>query len=236
MSSGRSVADEARDGGAAGPAPDRARTPRQAPGQTRILVVDDDPQTLRHVRDALVEAGYVPLATGDPQELPGLVESHKPHLVLLDLLPGTDGIELMARVPELADLPVIFLSAYGRDETIGTMTTSPPGRRTATPAFAEANHVLDKSRGPYRGPGLTGSDAVVQAADRLRARRRRIPSGSSCTVLRDRATGKTRPPDNVRADDSGRQCGSDPGAATGSSSPPSGTGVNDPRDWGQGDF
>ena len=113
------VADAARDGGAAGPATDRARPPRHGRGQTRILVVDDDPQTLRHVRDALVEAGYAPLATGDPQELPGLVKSHKPHLVLLDLLlPGTDGIELMARVPELSDLPVIFLSAYGRDETI----------------------------------------------------------------------------------------------------------------------
>ena len=34
------------------------------------------------------------------------------------MLPETDGIELMERVPELADLPVIFISAYGRDETI----------------------------------------------------------------------------------------------------------------------
>ena len=34
------------------------------------------------------------------------------------MLPGTDGIELMQRVPELADLPVILLSGYGRDETI----------------------------------------------------------------------------------------------------------------------
>ena len=56
----------------------------------------------------------------------GLVEAHggriraeKPRLVLLDLmLPGTDGIELMRTVPELADLPVIFISGYGRDETI----------------------------------------------------------------------------------------------------------------------
>ena len=39
--------------------------------------------------------------------------------MLLDLmLPGTDGIELMKRVPALADLPVIFISGYGRDETI----------------------------------------------------------------------------------------------------------------------
>ena len=48
-----------------------------------------------------------------------MVRTKKPHLVLLDLmLPGTDGIELMERLPELSDLPVIFLSAYDRDETI----------------------------------------------------------------------------------------------------------------------
>ena len=34
------------------------------------------------------------------------------------MLPGTDGVELMQTVPELADLPVIFISGYGRDETI----------------------------------------------------------------------------------------------------------------------
>ena len=61
----------------------------------------------------------VRLVTGDPQEVARLVTTKKPHLVLLDLLlPGIDGIELMERVPELADLPVIFISGYGRDETI----------------------------------------------------------------------------------------------------------------------
>ncbi len=40
-------------------------------------------------------------------------------MVFLDLmLPGTDGIELMRAVPELADLPVIIISGYGRNETI----------------------------------------------------------------------------------------------------------------------
>ena len=34
------------------------------------------------------------------------------------MLPGTDGVELMRTVPELAGLPVIFISGYGRDETI----------------------------------------------------------------------------------------------------------------------
>ena len=85
----------------------------------RILVVDDDPQTLRHVRDALARAGYEPIVTGDPQEALSQVEANDPHLVLLDLmLPGTDGIELMGNILDMADVPVIFLSAYGQEETI----------------------------------------------------------------------------------------------------------------------
>ncbi|MDE0173678.1 MAG: response regulator [Defluviicoccus sp.] len=84
-----------------------------------ILVVDDDPQMLRYVRDALASGGYSPVVTADPLEVSALIEANGPSLVLLDLLlPGTDGIELMETVPELADLPVIFISAYGREETV----------------------------------------------------------------------------------------------------------------------
>ena len=108
------VAEDVRDSRATrpGPAPD----PRES---ARILVVDDDPQTLRFVRDALAQAGYTALVTGDHAELSHIIRTEKPRLVLLDLmLPGTDGIALMASVPELADLPVVFISGYGRDETI----------------------------------------------------------------------------------------------------------------------
>ena len=74
---------------------------------------------LRYIRDALAEAGYAPLVTDDPQDLPALIRTHKPRLVLLDLvLPETDGIELMESISELAGLPVIFISVYGKDETI----------------------------------------------------------------------------------------------------------------------
>ena len=87
--------------------------------KARILVVDDDPKTLRYVRDALSQAGYAPLVTGDASKLVNLIRTETPRVVLLDLmLPGSDGIELMEKVPELADLPVIFISRYGRDETI----------------------------------------------------------------------------------------------------------------------
>ncbi len=112
------VAEEAAVA-AAGPAPAQPRPSRKGQEQTRILVVDDDPQMLRYVRDALSGAGYAPVVTGEPEELAGLVRTHRPALVLLDLLlPGIDGIALLERVPELGDLPVIFISAYGRDETV----------------------------------------------------------------------------------------------------------------------
>ena len=87
--------------------------------QGRILVVDDDPLTLRYVRDSLTAAGYSPLVTAEPRDVARLVKKNKPRLVLLDLvLPGTDGIELMESIPELADIPVIFISGYRRDETV----------------------------------------------------------------------------------------------------------------------
>ena len=92
---------------------------RQGREPVRILVVDDDPQALLYVRDALTAAGYAALVTAGHRELSRVIQDEKPHLVLLDLmLPGTDGIKLMEDVAELADLPVIFISAYGRDETI----------------------------------------------------------------------------------------------------------------------
>ena len=74
---------------------------------------------LRYVREALLAADYAPLVTGDSRRLADVIRKERPRLVLLDLmLPGTDGIELMELVPELADQPVIFISGYGRDETI----------------------------------------------------------------------------------------------------------------------
>ena len=112
------VVDEA----SGGVSPRRSRLPRDTGERTRILVVDDDPLTLRYVRDALTAAGYAPELTGDPRELPRLIKKKKPQLVVLDLvLPGMDGIELMESVPELSDIPVIFLSALreGRDDSTG---------------------------------------------------------------------------------------------------------------------
>ena len=104
---------------AAEPTRRSARSQRGAQMGEPILVVDDDPQALRYVRDTLSRAGYRPMVTADPQEALLLMDADRPGLVLLDLmLAGSDGIRLMGDILSVADVPVIFLSVYGKDQVI----------------------------------------------------------------------------------------------------------------------
>ena len=112
---------------AGGRGPRRGWPPRcpRAPGR-RDQRTDARPGGGRRPGDAALRprrAGrrglHVPLSTGDPADVPALLRTKRPALVLLDLmLPGIDGVELMEAVHEPADFPVLFISAYGRDETI----------------------------------------------------------------------------------------------------------------------
>ena len=105
--------------GAGSPGASATSSPGSDTEPVRILAVDDDPQTLRYVRDALTRAGYVPVMSADPAEVHHLMAAERPQLVLLDLmLPGVDGVDLMGEILESFDVPVIFLSAYGQEDVI----------------------------------------------------------------------------------------------------------------------
>ena len=114
----------AADPDAVVPTGDRAQDSKLAPpeadsGRMRVLALDDDPRTLKLVRDTLEPAGFEAIVTGDPGQLADLVEETDPHVLLLDMmLPNTDGIALMRDVLTGCDAPVIFLSAYDRSELI----------------------------------------------------------------------------------------------------------------------
>ena len=85
----------------------------------RILVVDDDPQILRYVRNTLVQAGYAPVVTGDANEVGNLLDSERPQLVLVNLvLPGVDGFKLIKHIRTEFHTPVIVLSGRGRGQDI----------------------------------------------------------------------------------------------------------------------
>jgi PAS domain S-box-containing protein len=89
---------------------------RRAGERTRVLAVDDEPQTLRYLQRSLEEAGYQAIVTSDPAQVVRLVELEEPDLVLLDLmLPGVSGFDLLGRIREFSGVPAIFLSA--RDQS-----------------------------------------------------------------------------------------------------------------------
>lgn len=84
---------------------------------TKILVVDDDPDTRLLVGLMLEYGGYVALKARDGDEALAKIGAEAPDLVLLDvMLPGPDGFEICRRLraaSETRDLPIIILTARG---------------------------------------------------------------------------------------------------------------------------
>ncbi len=83
---------------------------------TQILVVEDQEDNRRILRDLLVSAGFEPIEACSGEEGVALAESHHPGLILMDLqLPGMDGYEATRRIkahPMLHHVPVIAVTAY----------------------------------------------------------------------------------------------------------------------------
>ena len=86
----------------------------------RILVVDDDPDILRLVRDKLDRAGFDVLTAESGKRALEVIERHGlPHLAVVDLMmPVMDGFEFCRIVQEFSDLPVIMLTAIDEEETV----------------------------------------------------------------------------------------------------------------------
>ena len=86
-----------------------------------VLVVDDNLQNREVAEGHLVSAGYAVLQAEGGAEGLALLASRRPDLVLLDvLMPGMDGYETCRRIralPEVAEVPVLFLTALGDLET-----------------------------------------------------------------------------------------------------------------------
>ena len=87
--------------------------------QEAVLAVVDDSQMQRYVHNGLSAGGYSPMVTGNTEEVRRLIQEGRPCLVLLDLaLAGDADFEVMKSISEITDAPIIFLSAYGRDQAI----------------------------------------------------------------------------------------------------------------------
>jgi two-component system, OmpR family, KDP operon response regulator KdpE len=81
-----------------------------------VLVIEDEPQMRRFIRTSLTSHAYRLLEAGTAAEADTLATEHNPDLILLDLgLPDIDGIELTRRIREWSSIPIIVISARGRE-------------------------------------------------------------------------------------------------------------------------
>lgn len=78
----------------------------------RLLLVDDEPQILRALTPALTAAGYVVETAETGEDALGKMAADPCDVVILDLgLPDMDGKEVIVRLREWSDAPVLVLSA-----------------------------------------------------------------------------------------------------------------------------
>src|SRR5215216_4697615 len=83
---------------------------------TRILVVDDEPAIHRFLTPALVANDYEVLRADTGDEALRRIASDVPDVVVLDLgLPDIDGKDVIRRVREWSDVPIVVLSARERE-------------------------------------------------------------------------------------------------------------------------
>ena len=79
-----------------------------------VLVVEDDPDIALAIRAVLGRGGFEVVRAADGKTALREFHEHRPALVVLDVgLPVMDGWEVLSRIRDLSDTPVLMLTAFG---------------------------------------------------------------------------------------------------------------------------
>ena len=132
---------------------------------TTVLVVEDEIEIARIVRDYLRNAGFEVIVVGDGGSAVASVRSAKPDLLVLDLgLPGQDGLDVAREIRRWSNTPIVMLTARG-DETDRIVGLELGADDYVVKPFspkelvARVRAVLRRSRTAARG------DEIVRAGD-----------------------------------------------------------------------
>ena len=84
-----------------------------------VLVIDDDPQVRLLLANALRPQGFRVDEAASGEAAMETLERLRPEVVLLDvMMPGLDGVETCRRIRERSSVPIVMLTALGRDQDI----------------------------------------------------------------------------------------------------------------------
>lgn len=136
-----------------------------------VLIVDDVPENLAVLHDALDESGYMVLVANNGEAALARAEEARPDIILLDaIMPGIDGFEVCARLKanlNTRHIPVVFMTGLTESEHVvagfsvgGTDYVTKP-IRTAEVLARISTH-LQASRQMHQARGAL--DAFGQAA------------------------------------------------------------------------
>jgi type IV pilus assembly protein PilB len=137
---------------------------RARPVGVKVLLVDDEDQLRRVMRDLLERDGYAVIEAADGVEALDQVDRHAPDIIVLDLnLPGLDGFGVLSHLRSrraTEAIPVVVLTARGDEENEIRVFEfgaddflSKPFRARALSARLDA--VLRRTRGPHQGTSST---------------------------------------------------------------------------------
>jgi two-component system, OmpR family, KDP operon response regulator KdpE len=83
----------------------------------KIIIIDDDPATLKLVADSLEAYGFTTFTVDNGPAALVMIEKEVPDLAILDIvMPGMDGFEVCWRIRQKYQMPIIMLSARCGEE------------------------------------------------------------------------------------------------------------------------
>jgi CheY-like chemotaxis protein len=99
-------------------------------GAKKVLIIDDEPDTVAFLRTWLEDHGYQTCSAMDGEQGMQVILSEKPALVLLDLkMPSQTGMQLYREIyarEELRDLPVVFITGMTEVQLVSSDGTALP--------------------------------------------------------------------------------------------------------------
>ena len=132
-------------------------------GESRVLVVDDEPQIIRGLRVILTNAGYRVEEATTKKEALDAVSVRPPDAIVLDLvLPDGDGIEVCKDIRRWSQVPIVVLSAVG-DERQKVRALDAGADDYVTKPFG-SEELLARMRAVLRRRSEEG-DAAVRVGD-----------------------------------------------------------------------